>query len=298
MTTEYCAIECPPHYSLHTTCHTHGWKYLAPFEWDDDTQVLRFALLAGNASVDVVAHQKGRQVHVEMACRGRQRQEARGYSLMAVRRALGLDLDTSELLRVARGIGKRYELLVRGGVGRMLRCPTLWEDAAKTLFTTNCSWALTEYMAASLCSIAFVATTPSGRFPFPAPDILARLSPEKLGRAAPLGYRAPYLRSLAEAFVRDPSLGQIERDGTNWPLAYAEAKKLRGFGPYAANHMAVLAGHYDAIPIDSEVTAFAQEHLGTAEPLRIQRKYQRWGAFAWWGYKMDRMLRRQNWLGD
>ncbi len=298
MSTIELTIDCPPYYSLYTTCHTHGWKYLAPFEWDDDAHVLRFALFAPNSSVDVAAHQQGRRVHIEMEWRGRLCQEAREYSLTAVRRALGLDADTSELLRVARGVGKRYEHLVHGGVGRMLRSPTLWEDAAKTLFTTNCSWALTEYMAAGLCSAAFVAPAPSGRFPFPAPEVLASLSSEKLRRAAPLGYRASYLRSLAEVFVRDPSLGQIEGNGMDWAGSYAAALKLRGFGPYAASHLAVLAGHYDAIPIDSEVIAYARQHLGTANPRRIQKAYRHWGQFAWWGYKMDRMLRRRNWLGD
>ena len=34
---------------------------------------------------------------------------------------------------------------VATGAGRMLRCPTVWEDVVKTLCTTNCSWGLTRH---------------------------------------------------------------------------------------------------------------------------------------------------------
>ena len=43
--------------------------------------------------------------------------------------------------------------LARGG-GRMLRAPTLFEDAVKMLFTTNCSWAATRGMVVRLIALA------------------------------------------------------------------------------------------------------------------------------------------------
>src|SRR6266545_2400997 len=38
------------------------------------------------------------------------------------------------------------------GAGRLLRSPTVFEDAVKTLCTTNCSWALTRLMVERLCA--------------------------------------------------------------------------------------------------------------------------------------------------
>lgn len=94
-------------------------------------ETCRFALLAHGASVDPVARQEGRRVHLEMACHGRLRKEVREYSLTAVRRALGLDVDTSALLSAPKGIGRRYERLVRGGVGSILETVAAGRDNSR-----------------------------------------------------------------------------------------------------------------------------------------------------------------------
>ena len=71
------------------------------------------------------------------------------------------------VLKAAENAGAEYVQLIRKGAGRLLRSPTLWEDAAKTLFTTNCTWALTRKMCEAVCSRAFIEPAPSGRYPFP-----------------------------------------------------------------------------------------------------------------------------------
>ncbi|HEY6064545.1 MAG TPA: hypothetical protein VIY96_00220, partial [Thermoanaerobaculia bacterium] len=56
------------------------------------------------------------------------------------RRVFSLDLDLSSARR-----SFAHEPVLAGALarrcGRMLRAPTLFEDAVKMLFTTNCSWA-------------------------------------------------------------------------------------------------------------------------------------------------------------
>src|SRR5690606_38447957 len=43
-----------------------------------------------------------------------------------------------------------YQWITRIGAGRMLRSPTVWEDLAKTLLTTNTTWAMTTSMVSRL----------------------------------------------------------------------------------------------------------------------------------------------------
>src|SRR5208283_4067902 len=38
----------------------------------------------------------------------------------------------------------RYRWISKKHAGRLLRCPTVFEDVVKMICTTNCSWALTE----------------------------------------------------------------------------------------------------------------------------------------------------------
>ncbi len=47
-------------------CHTHGWKNLSPYSWDDDTDSIQFAVLVDNLSVDISATQKNDIIKVSV----------------------------------------------------------------------------------------------------------------------------------------------------------------------------------------------------------------------------------------
>jgi N-glycosylase/DNA lyase len=92
------------------------------------------------------------------------------------------------------------------GAGRVLRCPTVFEDVVKTILTTNTLWGGTIRMAASLVELYGEAAPDgpaSGGSPnraFPTPEQLAALDAERLRQEARLGYRAPYPRTGAGWF--------------------------------------------------------------------------------------------------
>ena len=75
--------------------------------------------------------------------------------------------------------------------GRILRAPTLFEDAVKVLCTTNCSWALTKAMVTRMIA----AFGRGGAFPDAA--FLASLPERRLREELKLGYRAPFLHAFA-----------------------------------------------------------------------------------------------------
>lgn len=285
----------PKFYDLYNTCHAHGWKNLSPFEWRTDR--LSFALLAGKTPVDVEVKQLKNTLRASISSNRLLTKPALAELIKKLRRTLDLDVDTTALHEIASVVGEQYADLVVQGCGRRLCSATLWEDAAKTLFTTNCSWALTKKMCAAACSEHFTKPAPSGRFPFPAPDSFATKTPAELKVLMTVGYRAPYLHELAQRFVSDPALGGVENASRT--DAFSTVNDLLGFGDYATNHLLMMAGHFQQVPVDSVVAGFVLKAHGAKEPTSFVRKhYAAWGQYQFWGFKLDQIVHRKNWLGD
>lgn len=293
------ALTVPRFYNLEAVCHAHGWKNLAPFEWDPKKGILFFAIFDQDISIDVEVIQRGGNLFIDFKYCQKDTELNSEIIKNAVIRALGVNQSIDGLYKLASKVGSEYKKLICGGAGRLLLAPTLWEDAAKTLFTTNCSWSLTKKICESFCSDKFVKPSPSGRFPFPQPSELISITESALRRMTPIGYRARSLIRLARIFNNDPTLNGIEKDRLDFKSAYKIVRNLHGFGDYATNHLLVLAGYYNQIPIDSVVVSYLKRNYRVLKPASfIDRKYRRWGEYKWWGLKLEKMLKRQNWLGD
>ena len=289
--------DCPTHYDLGMACNTHGWTWLEPFSWDDQTNTLEFSVLLGERSVDVAARQVRKHIEATVVSRTVLGKNAlRDLDAMVIR-TLGLKQETAGLMSVAAKHGSDYGQLVSKGAGRLLRGATLWEDAAKTLFTTNCSWSLTQRMCERMCSLT--PPSPSGRRAFPSPEMVARASISELRQRLSVGYRAEYLKPLAHAFLDDPTLGNLEGESLGYEEAYGRVSRLKGFGPYASRHLLLLVGHYERIPVDTVVRDYIQRHHRCQNIENfVAKHYRSWGRYAWWGLKLEEMLRDENWLGD
>lgn len=289
----------PKHYDLHMTCHAHGWKNLAPFKWSDESNSLSFVALIGEEPVDIEVVQNGKSVTATLHPHRKLDRKSLNDARQTITRSLDLKTETDSLLEVAEKFGEDYVNLIENGAGRMLHAPTLWEDAAKTLFTTNCSWSLTKKMCESACSEKFSEPAPSGRYPFPSAEKLSEYSAQNIGELIPVGYRADYLIELSKRFSEDPSLGGIESNGYDYKSAYKYVIDSKGFGDYACNHLLVLAGYYDRIPVDTVVVSYLKRNYRVRKPESfIKRKYGKWGKYMFWGLKLEKMLKHQNWLGD
>ena len=66
---------------------------------------------------------------------------------------------------------------------------------------------------------------------------------------------------------------------------------LRGIGPYAASHLAMLLHDYSRIPVDSEVRRFCRERYDIGAD-QIAAFFDSWGAYRFLGYKVGRILTR------
>ncbi len=178
----------------------------------------------------------------------------------------------------------RFAWIARRGAGRILRAPTLFEDAVKVLATTNCTWGLTKVMVKNLV----------GRFDrggaFPDAAFVAGLSARDLERLK-FGYRAPYLAAFAERVASGAlDLSRWEDASRAAEDVEEEIRSEKGFGPYAADTLGRLLGRHGKLGLDawSRKKVAALRFRGRRVPDgRIVRLYAPFGPHAGLAFWLD-----------
>ena len=247
----------PRDFDLERVVRSHGWYDLAPWGWDPERRVVSRPLsLSGGRVVHAEVAEAGPGlILLRVKGGGRLRAADAAAVRAAVRTCLALDEDLEPFRARARAIegdaGTRpVQRALDRGLGRLLRSPTVFEDAVKTLCTTNCSWGLTRAMTTRLVE-ELGEEGPSGRA-FPTPEAMAA-RPERFYRERiRSGYRAPFLRRLA----RDVASGRLDLESWRDPaIPPADLRRLvlalDGFGPYAAEHLMRLLGRHEGLALDS-----------------------------------------------
>jgi N-glycosylase/DNA lyase len=180
---------------------------------------------------------------------------------------LALDADLAPLHKVA----PTWIRDVDGG--RLLRSPTVWEDLAKTLATTNCSWAATRGMVRRLVA-TLGAQGPSGERAFPTPAAVAAAGEDHLRDVIRAGYRARSFIELAE-FCDGSEQRWLAGSRLDDETVMTQMLALRGFGRYAVEGMLGLLGRPRGFAVDSWIRAV----LGKDEKT-IAREYAKYGVWA------------------
>jgi 3-methyladenine DNA glycosylase/8-oxoguanine DNA glycosylase len=271
----------PAHWSLDRVVRSHGWCGLPPNAYD--TACRRFHRTldlpdAGPLTVTVTANGTvswGRVTGTKAD---------RAAIRSTLRRMLCVDDDVHDLYAACEKVPWLAWVPAVGG-GRLLRSPTVWEDLARMLATTNCSWALTRSMLTKLVE-SLGAVGPAGERAFPTREAVATAGADHLREVVRAGYRGPSFVALAttpepiETWL-DPSLTDEE--------VQAGLLRLRGFGPYAAQGMLGLLGRPRGLAIDSWVraklpTLLAVPSLTDAD---IAARYATLGQWAGWGLWLE-----------
>ena len=247
----------PPDFRFLPTVLSHGWCVLHPFSYDEAGTLSRLHKLSDGQIVrfDVRADANGLIVRSESKLARKQQQEISAV----VTRVLSFDHNLATFHAMIR-THPEYNWIETAGAGRMLVSPTVWEDLAKTLLTTNTTWAMTKSMVARLVTLGDAA--PDGTYTFPEPAQIAAFDPETLNHHVRAGYRGVYLHELATRITtgeldveawRDLALSSVE--------VYKALKRLKGFGDYAAGAMMRLLGRFDQLGLDSVCrTMYAQRY--------------------------------------
>ncbi|MEX0881239.1 MAG: Fe-S cluster assembly protein HesB [Thermoanaerobaculia bacterium] len=261
-------LRLPASFSFDAVVRSHGWYDLPPFRYDPGAGGVLTTALAGR---EVSFRSRGG--FLLASSDGLDRAALRAAAL----RVFSLDLDLSAFDGALEGEPDLRRALSRGG-GRMLRAPSLFEDAVKILLTTNCSWEATRGMVEKLIAVAG-----EGGAAFPTPGRLARLSPAALRKKVRCGYRAEAL----SRFSRRVASGRL--DLSRWEARDAPAADIReailaehGFGPYAAEGLLRILGRHDFLALDSWVRKqYRRLYPGPARTVdrAIARRYARFGGF-------------------
>jgi 3-methyladenine DNA glycosylase/8-oxoguanine DNA glycosylase len=279
-------IPTPPNFNFRRTIMSHGWYGLLPFALDAEKyELTRVIDLDPRPPVTVVM--RGKRGHVRViASRSLTKSDIAKVTRDA-RHILRLD-DDLQPFYLAISDDPEFSWIGIQGAGRMLRSPTVFEDLVKMICTTNCSWALTEKMVTGIVR-NLGRETNDGRRSFPAPAVMASMPLEFFVDEVRAGYRAPYLKELADR-VASGELDVEQWLKSDLPTSelIKEIKSVKGAGNYAAENLLKLLGRYDGLALDSWTRArfFQIRNNGRkANDKKIARYYSRfneWRGLALW----------------
>ncbi|HEX6189169.1 MAG TPA: hypothetical protein VFZ40_13905 [Pyrinomonadaceae bacterium] len=296
-------ISTPSNFNFRRTVMSHGWYALPPFEFDDEKWTLARVIDLGPAKPVTVTISEAKRGMLVNSSRHVGKRAAEKI-VRDVRHMFRLDDDMSDFYEAV-AHEPEFAWIATQGAGRLLRSPTVFEDLVKMICTTNCSWALTEKMVHSLVN-ELGREANNGRKSFPTAEVMAQQSEKFYRDKIRSGYRAPYLKELAErvasgelnvenwlhashrgscATVRDGSLRPHDIPTSE---LLKEIKYVKGVGNYAAENLLKLLGRYDGLALDSWIRAqFAKlrNQSRKASDKKIARFYARfksWRGLVLW----------------
>jgi 3-methyladenine DNA glycosylase/8-oxoguanine DNA glycosylase len=271
-------LDFPWPIDLALTVASHGWAYLAPWQWDPDRgRLARSERIGGR--VGTIAASQREPTALDVTSEG----FAEGDMPEIVRRVgrwLSAEWDPAPAIATLRPAFPDDAALIASGGGRLLRCSNFYEDFLKTLLTVNTSWSGTVRMSAAL-----VAEPGGGAFPLP--EAIIDYGEERLRAIAKLGFRAPTAIAATKRMLDD---GAIDREGHGRSalLDHDYLLSLKGIGPYAAAHCRMLLHDFSRIPVDSVAIAHLRERHGTT-PAEFLTARAECGAYIGLGYRLMRL---------
>jgi len=293
MTRRGVQLRTPAPFDLDLTVRSHGFYDLPPWTYEKERRCLRRPLLVAGGrpvEVDIVPHPGG-GLRVGVRAAGRLSAAERREALALVRACLALDEDLAPFYACIEelGAGPRSGSLpslawaVKRGAGRLLRSPSVFEDAVKTLCTTNCTWALTRVMVRNLVE-HLGAPAPSGARAFPTPAAMAGRGERFYREAIRAGYRARALAAIAEEVASGAlDMERWRESSLSTEELASRIRELQGFGPYATEHLLRLLGRYEHLALDawlrSKLTRLRRRRRAPSDRA-IARWYAPYGRFA------------------
>jgi 3-methyladenine DNA glycosylase/8-oxoguanine DNA glycosylase len=280
-----------PPFNFLSVVNSHGWIQLAPFRFDEDSQILFYTDHFANGRVveyQITETSKGVKVQTLSLNKIEQNEVKEKVTWM-----FGLDQDFSAFYKAVRTEPKlrNAKKLARG---RVLRSPTFFEDVVKTILTTNTLWAATIRMNLNLIATFGESLADSDSKAFPTPDRIAASSPEVLKETVRVGYRAKALHELAvHVASKQLDIESFKTSSLSTLDLRKELMKINGVGPYAAANLLMILGRHDFIPIDSWALKVVSNEWYRGKPVtpkQVEKRFEKWGEYkglAYWFWDWD-----------
>jgi len=287
-------LPLPRNFNFWTTVHSHGWSDLPPFHVDKAERRMRIVLPENGGGFCEMTLSENRGTLIV---------SSESTRLNGLQEKLRITKHISSIFRMEESFDEfyaeakkypRYRWISKKGAGRLLRSPTVFEDAVKMICTTNCSWALTEIMVKKLVT-KLGTRVHDDVYSFPSPEAIAACSESFLRKEIRCGYRAPYLLELSRK-ISGGELAIEEWRSSSMPTEdlFAQVRSVKGVGPYAAGNILKLLGRYDYLALDSWCRAKFYELFKKGRKVKdstIEKYYEpfgRWrGLFLWMDLTKD-----------
>lgn len=273
--------------NLESTVKSHGWVNLPPFIWDEQKKRLHRHENMNSKQVELVLSQKNERMMC--SCYSSSVLSKLDKSLLRERflYMMGHEIKLDGFIKLAKTLDPQIYKLANRGWARFLRGTSLFEDVVKTLFTTNASWQFTQLMCRRLLEeCPRQDQTIQNSLFFPSLEEISEISVSVLEKKCKLGYRAQYLKNVARAFIENDSFV-----GWSTSEVLSNLKGVKGLGEYSINHIGMLLGKYDQIPVDSEVRGYFRQ-VGRPENKEfIYSHYQNWHPYEFLAYRLERRLK-------
>ncbi len=283
-------LPTPTPYDFAGSVKGHGWYQLAPFRWDESLRQLERVERLDDGRV-VLLRLTGRPGAVRVTVETGQPLTPTGIETIGRR--------VHWMLKLNEDLGPFYEVVrphpqiwarVGGGGGRLLRCPTLFEDTVKTICTTNTTWRMTIDMVGRLVErLGDPLPEDPARRAFPTAAQVAAADPALFSTEIRLGYRSDYVRQLAREVVDGTrTLEALRASGRPAAELRKALLSIKGVGEYAANNLLMILGAYGQLPVDSEFRAFVGGKYfdGQAPTVRemtaVYEAFGEWKFLAYW----------------
>jgi 3-methyladenine DNA glycosylase/8-oxoguanine DNA glycosylase len=293
-------------FSFYSAVRSHGWVQLAPFVWDEETQVLGYILRLGSGKV-IALRLSEAPGGVRLQASADLSSVEQDELASTITWMLALDQDFSAFYSLASQEPK-LQTMVTQARGRVLRSPTLFEDVVRTILTTNTLWAATRRMCLNL--VEQFGQPPDGdveadfapvlhplRRAFPTPERLAATDEAALRGQTRLGYRAPYVLALAQHITSGAlDLEALKHSDLPTPELRKRLLAIKGIGGYAVAVLLMILGRYDAIPVDSWALKSVSNEWYDGQPVgkaEVEAAFERWGewrglAYWFWDWSEER----------
>jgi 3-methyladenine DNA glycosylase/8-oxoguanine DNA glycosylase len=270
-------------FSLRDLAFSHGWIALLPWSWEQDPPAIRRIERMPDGTVVTLRIEADDSLAVSDTFRLRFMPEVGPEARATLERRARWMLRLDEVLAPFHALLSSLEGCERPvarGEGRLLRSWDFFEDAVKTICTTNTTWAQTRNMVARM--VDRYGEPGLDGAAFPTPERLAAV-PETELREHGLGYRAGAVRVLAHAVAE----GELPREASAWAelppdTLQKQLLAIRGVGPYAAANLRMLLGQYDRLAIDSWLRRAVREAWFDDVPVTDQQIEARFTAFGPW----------------
>lgn len=280
-------LSVPDDFDFGNAVCSHGFFVLAPNRWDPHRQLLKTCVTLDDRTAAAICIRPDKGGKLTIRGKAAMTRDRQAQIKHAVARMLRLDEDFSAFHVRCRST-ESHRAAAEMRFGRLLRSASLFEDIVKVICTCNVTWGQTVAMIDNIVGHWGVPAEPDGQKKgFPTPLRLAAISIDDLRHQARVGYRATFIRHLAESVAAgNLDLPALEaRGGPTEALAKA-LRGIEGVGEYAAAHLCMLLGRYDRLAIDTEL----MRHVRTRHPRRvwtpaaIRRHYAQWHPYQFLAY--------------